>query len=222
MERMEEIKRQWANVKARKQQLRQQQEERAAAALQQVQALPQQQPGPAIRQVQAPPQQQPDPAIQQIQAPPQQHGNVVQQTQEPPQPQSRHLPGLYELPPPHPQEASAIQQIRPSPQQHILAIQQFQAPLQQPAIQQTQSLSAPQQRSQTVYTINGEDYTRGKVLGTGGSCKVYEAHHNGNVYAIKVVDLDDLDQRVADDYLAEVKLLERLRGKEGIIQLENW
>uniref|UniRef100_A0A914QT39 Protein kinase domain-containing protein n=1 Tax=Panagrolaimus davidi TaxID=227884 RepID=A0A914QT39_9BILA len=237
MERMEEIKRQWANVKARKQQLRQQQEERAAAALQQVQTLPQQQPGPAIQQIQAPPQQQPGPAIQQTQAPPQQqpgpaiqqtqpspqqHGPVVQQTQAPPQPQSRHLPGLRKLPPPHQQEASAIQQIRPSPQQHIPAIQQIQAPLQQPAIQQTQSLSAPQQQRQTVYTVNGKLYTRGKVLGTGGSCKVYEAHHNGNVYAIKVVDLDDLDQRVVDGYLAEVELLERLQGKEGIIQLENW
>uniref|UniRef100_A0AC34GXQ7 Protein kinase domain-containing protein n=1 Tax=Panagrolaimus sp. ES5 TaxID=591445 RepID=A0AC34GXQ7_9BILA len=142
----------------------------------------------------------------------------------------------------HPQKCSSIK-LPPSaetkPQEHRkkpLPIQnepqQLPAPVKTPkrsppVLQQSLPLQQKQQshyyhHGQKQYSVLGKVYTIGCELGRGGSSRVYEAKHNNNVYAIKVVDLENVDQRVLDGYMAEVELLQNLQGEEGIIQLEDY
>jgi serine/threonine-protein kinase TTK/MPS1 len=58
------------------------------------------------------------------------------------------------------------------------------------------------------------------VLGRGGSSKVYKVTNSNNqVYAMKKVTLDRVDDSILSGYINEVSLLKRLSGRDGIIKL---
>ncbi|RIA97077.1 kinase-like domain-containing protein [Glomus cerebriforme] len=68
--------------------------------------------------------------------------------------------------------------------------------------------------------LNGQLYKRHAVLGRGGSSKVYQVtNSNGQVYAIKKVTFDKVDDSILSGYINEVALLKRLSGRDGIIKL---
>uniref|UniRef100_A0AC34GVX3 Protein kinase domain-containing protein n=1 Tax=Panagrolaimus sp. ES5 TaxID=591445 RepID=A0AC34GVX3_9BILA len=97
-----------------------------------------------------------------------------------------------------------------------------------PVLQQSLPVQQQQQQSnlyhpgQKQYSVHGKVYTIGCELGRGGSSRVYEAKYNNKVFAIKVVDLENVDQKIIDGYMAEVELLQNLQGEVGIIQLEDY
>uniref|UniRef100_A0A914YXY2 Protein kinase domain-containing protein n=1 Tax=Panagrolaimus superbus TaxID=310955 RepID=A0A914YXY2_9BILA len=167
------------------------------------------------------------------------------------QEQENKVSPIKQLPPPipEPQKVSPIKQL-PSPiieePQKVSPIKQQpppvkedpskQRPQQSASTKQQQPSSTPPKRplpaklqqfrlkhtEQKQYVVHGKTYTIGCELGRGGSSRVYEAKYNDILYAIKVVDLDNVDQRVFDGYMAEVQLLQDLQGKDGIIQLEDY
>lgn len=55
-----------------------------------------------------------------------------------------------------------------------------------------------------------------RELGKGGSSKVYQVLHNDQIFALKRVSLKE-EQR--ESFIDEIKLLQRLRGQKGIIEL---
>ncbi|KAL0265667.1 UNVERIFIED_CONTAM: hypothetical protein PYX00_011381 [Menopon gallinae] len=55
-----------------------------------------------------------------------------------------------------------------------------------------------------------------KELGKGGSSRVYQVLHDDQIYALKRVSLKE-EQR--ESFIDEIKLLKRLRGQKGIIEL---
>ncbi|CAG8446481.1 4557_t:CDS:10 [Funneliformis caledonium] len=71
-----------------------------------------------------------------------------------------------------------------------------------------------------IMMLNGKPYKRYAVLGRGGSSKVYKVtDSNGQVYAMKKVTLDRVDDNIISGYINEVSLLKRLSGRDGIIKL---
>ncbi|GBC02075.1 hypothetical protein RclHR1_04440005 [Rhizophagus clarus] len=68
--------------------------------------------------------------------------------------------------------------------------------------------------------LNGKSYKRHALLGRGGSSKVYKVtNSSGQVYAIKKVTFDRVDDNILSSYINEVSLLKRLSGRDGIIKL---
>ena len=60
-------------------------------------------------------------------------------------------------------------------------------------------------------------------MGKGSSCIVYKVLNEENdVFALKCVNLKDLPRSQLQDYVNEVRLLRRLRGKPGIIDLVDY
>lgn len=58
------------------------------------------------------------------------------------------------------------------------------------------------------------------MVGKGSSCKVYKVLNEENdVLALKQVNLKGLPKSQLQDYINEVRLLRRLQGKPGIINL---
>lgn len=68
--------------------------------------------------------------------------------------------------------------------------------------------------------VNGTSYVKLKLIGKGGSCKVYRAlSKEGDVYAIKRVKIEDLDPKSIQGYANEIALLQQLRDNPSIIDL---
>jgi serine/threonine-protein kinase TTK/MPS1 len=60
-------------------------------------------------------------------------------------------------------------------------------------------------------------------IGSGGSSKVYKVlYEDGNIYAIKQVSLENLDDNIKNGYIEEIRLLQRLQNYNGIIRLIDW
>ncbi|KAH7693197.1 TTK protein kinase, partial [Aphelenchoides avenae] len=79
----------------------------------------------------------------------------------------------------------------------------------------------PPAGKQKEYVIKGRRYrTFGKVLGTGGSSKVYQAlDDEDRIVAIKRVNLKGLDRFVREAYENEIQLLCSLQGSPFVIKL---
>jgi serine/threonine-protein kinase TTK/MPS1 len=85
------------------------------------------------------------------------------------------------------------------------------------------SLPAPASNS-SVLVINNKRYMILKVVGKGGSSKVYEAvdELKNNVVAIKVVDLSHTDEAQAAGYVNEISMLAKLQGEDRIVKLFDY
>ena len=71
-----------------------------------------------------------------------------------------------------------------------------------------------------VIKVNGNSYSILKKIGSGGSSVVYQVlDEERNLKAIKRVDLSEAEESEAEGYLNEVRLLEKLQGRQRIIRL---
>eukprot|EP00397_Hematodinium_sp_SG-2012_P008508 GEMP01008570.1.p1 GENE.GEMP01008570.1~~GEMP01008570.1.p1 ORF type:complete len:780 (+),score=179.31 GEMP01008570.1:75-2414(+) len=85
-----------------------------------------------------------------------------------------------------------------------------------------QRIQTPSHDRTTVY-VNERPYTKIKVVGRGGSCKVYKVLGPCNeIYAMKRVKVDAAKKQAFACFKNEVGLLEQLRGKENIIQMIDY
>jgi len=73
----------------------------------------------------------------------------------------------------------------------------------------------------TVLVVHSKRYNVMKLLGKGGSSRVYEAFDelNKKVVAIKRVDLSDADEAQAAGYLNEIQMLSQLQGEDRVVKL---
>jgi len=68
--------------------------------------------------------------------------------------------------------------------------------------------------------VNGRPYIRLERVGRGGSSKVDKVlSQDGNIYAIKRVEMNEIDANTKQSYLEEIKLLEKLRNYDCIIKM---
>lgn len=77
---------------------------------------------------------------------------------------------------------------------------------------------------EAILIINNKRYKVLKVLGKGGSSKVYEAvdEQKNNVVAIKRVDLSCADEQQTKGYINEINLLAKLQGEDRIVKLHDY
>ena len=63
-----------------------------------------------------------------------------------------------------------------------------------------------------------------KLLGKGGSSRVYEAFDDErkSVVAIKRVDLSDADEAAVVGYVNEINVLNKLQGEDRIVKLYDY
>lgn len=81
-------------------------------------------------------------------------------------------------------------------------------------------LQTPSNERHVIY-VNEKPYTKIKVIGRGGSCKVYKVScPDGIIYALKRVVATR--GKAFDSFRNEVNVLEQLRGKENIIQMIDY
>ncbi|KAI8866884.1 Pkinase-domain-containing protein, partial [Ramicandelaber brevisporus] len=69
--------------------------------------------------------------------------------------------------------------------------------------------------------VNGKQYARLDTIGRGGSSTVFrvQSELDGNIYALKKVQLYDVDSMTLQGYLNERDLLQKLSGNDYIIKL---
>ena len=68
--------------------------------------------------------------------------------------------------------------------------------------------------------VNGKQYKVLQVIGKGGSSKVFRVMDaNGELFALKKVNLRNLDEFTLQGYINEIELLETFAGDEHIIKL---
>ena len=79
------------------------------------------------------------------------------------------------------------------------------------------SMSLSQAREQ-VLVVRGKRYKVMKLLGKGGSSRVYEAfdEQRNSVVAIKRVNLEEADEATTAGYINEIAMLEKLQVGLGI------
>ncbi|XP_064628222.1 dual specificity protein kinase TTK-like [Lineus longissimus] len=79
------------------------------------------------------------------------------------------------------------------------------------------------QNPNDVVVVNSKPYTILKVIGTGGSSKVYEVYENSKrLCAIKRVDLNDADEFTVQSYKNEINLLKRLQYSDKVIKMYDY
>ncbi|KAG7663965.1 MPS1 [[Candida] subhashii] len=76
-------------------------------------------------------------------------------------------------------------------------------------------------RNKNIITINGKQYEKRDIIGTGGSSKVYGIRDLSNKrnYAMKKVSIDQYDKSCADKFKEEISLLLKLQKSERIVKL---
>ena len=69
--------------------------------------------------------------------------------------------------------------------------------------------------------VRGKRYRVMKLLGKGGSSRVYEAfdEQRNQVVAIKRVNLEEADDETTRGYINEIGMLEKLQGEDRIVRL---
>ncbi|PIK54444.1 putative dual specificity protein kinase TTK isoform X2 [Apostichopus japonicus] len=72
--------------------------------------------------------------------------------------------------------------------------------------------------------VKGVNYSIIKVIGKGGSSKVYQVLHEGSkkIFAVKYVDLECADDVIIQSYKNEITVLQRLQNKDPIIKLYDY
>ena len=82
------------------------------------------------------------------------------------------------------------------------------------------SMAISQQREQ-ILVVRGKRYRVMKLLGKGGSSRVYEAFDElrNQVVAIKRVNLEEADEETTRGYINEIGMLEKLQGEDRIVRL---
>ncbi|KAH9933113.1 kinase-like protein [Epithele typhae] len=74
--------------------------------------------------------------------------------------------------------------------------------------------------SSRMLTVNKKHYNRMDMIGKGGSSRVYRVTNSSHeMFALKRVTLDKVDQDTMQGYLNEISLLKRLEGNPRIIRL---
>ncbi|XP_031432346.1 dual specificity protein kinase Ttk-like [Clupea harengus] len=109
----------------------------------------------------------------------------------------------------------------------IQSISQSQAPL--PQTPQNQVSNVQQTPQGSVYsfesiTIKGQQFFISKMIGGGGSSKVYQVFdHKGQLYAIKYVNLEEADAQTVEGYKNEIEHLNLLQQhSDQIIKLYDY
>ena len=82
------------------------------------------------------------------------------------------------------------------------------------------SMAISQHREQ-ILVVRGKRYRVMKLLGKGGSSRVYEAfdEQRNQVVAIKRVNLEEADDETTRGYINEIGMLEKLQGEDRIVRL---
>ena len=82
------------------------------------------------------------------------------------------------------------------------------------------SMAISQQKEQ-ILVVRGKRYRVMKLLGKGGSSRVYEAFDElrNQVVAIKRVNLEEADDETTRGYINEIGMLEKLQGEDRIVRL---
>ena len=82
------------------------------------------------------------------------------------------------------------------------------------------SMAISQHREQ-ILVVRGKRYRVMKLLGKGGSSRVYEAFDElrNQVVAIKRVNLEEADDETTRGYINEIGMLEKLQGEDRIVRL---
>ncbi|KAI9798441.1 MAG: Dual-specificity kinase, spindle pole body (SPB) duplication and spindle checkpoint function [Piccolia ochrophora] len=72
-------------------------------------------------------------------------------------------------------------------------------------------------------TINGKIFTRLDCIGRGGSSRVYRVFaENYNIFALKKVALQDVDEVAVRGYKGEIDLLKKLENVDRVVDLLDW
>ncbi|KAL0032168.1 hypothetical protein WJX77_008646 [Trebouxia sp. C0004] len=89
----------------------------------------------------------------------------------------------------------------------------------QPQQQQQQQRRRVREDENTVI-VRGNRYTKLECVGRGGSSKVFKVMApNRKIFALKRIKLQGKDSEASKGFVDEITLLQRLRGKQNIIQL---
>jgi len=113
------------------------------------------------------------------------------------------------------------------PPQHILSTpipSKASIPVQRPQpTMPPPSMSIASHQSEQVLVVRGKRYRVMRLLGKGGSSRVYEAFDEvkNTVVAIKRVDLSDADEAQTAGYLNEINMLVRLQSEDRIVRLHD-
>lgn len=86
------------------------------------------------------------------------------------------------------------------------------------------NMMPPPSSKDKVLTIRGKRYRVMKILGKGGSSRVYEAfdEEKSTVVAIKRVDLSDADDAQREGFINEINMLHKLQGLDRIVKLYDY
>lgn len=72
-------------------------------------------------------------------------------------------------------------------------------------------------------TINQKTFTRMDCIGRGGSSRVYRVMaENYKIFALKRVNLEDVDRLTLAGYKGEIELLKKLENVERVVRLFDW
>ncbi|KKZ68683.1 hypothetical protein EMCG_05718 [[Emmonsia] crescens] len=73
------------------------------------------------------------------------------------------------------------------------------------------------------FLVNGVPYTRLDFVGRGGSCRVYQVITEHNViFALKRVDLKNIDEATVRGFRSEIDLLKKLTKVDRVVDLRDW
>ncbi|OGE54401.1 hypothetical protein PENARI_c006G01473 [Penicillium arizonense] len=78
-------------------------------------------------------------------------------------------------------------------------------------------------KKKTQVSINGKHFTRLDCIGRGGSSRVYRVMaENYKIFALKRVNLEDVDPVTLTGYKGEIDLLKKLENVERVVRLFDW
>lgn len=69
--------------------------------------------------------------------------------------------------------------------------------------------------------VNGLSFQLIRQIGSGGSCKVYQAvdTQHRRLVAIKIVDLEEVDESMVGSYINEINILKKLQHSNRVVEL---
>ncbi|KAJ5718274.1 hypothetical protein N7488_003920 [Penicillium malachiteum] len=78
-------------------------------------------------------------------------------------------------------------------------------------------------KKRTQVSINGKHFTRLDCIGRGGSSRVYRVMaENYKIFALKRVNLEDVDPLTLTGYKGEIDLLKKLENVDRVVRLFDW
>jgi len=155
-------------------------------------------------------------------------GSCVNRDQETPhQPVRTHQPAPTHIPQNPPILPPKYQTVSDPPPQHFHTPQPIRTPAPsqrpQPNMPPPAPAVAQQSAKEHVLIVRGKRYRVMRLLGKGGSSRVYEAFDEAKnvVVAIKRVDLSDADEAQTAGYLNEINMLVKLQAEDRIVKLHD-